>query len=165
MITLYNFFVTRLLVYLAAATLAFCTLTTVYDVGLRALGLRPPAWSSTLVEYAMLFLTMCIAPVLVRTRGHISIEMVIRALPRRAAQGLALLVYLISFAVCAVVAYYAARMGLEVLGRGEIDNRAIAVPRWVLFAFLFVGFATCAIEFLRLLARRAPPAHAGDEGL
>lgn len=165
MIALYNFFVTKLLVYLAAAALAFSTLTTVYDVTLRTLGYRPPAWSSTLVEYAMLFLTMCIAPVLVRTRGHISIEMVIRLLPPRGAQALALLVHAISFAVCVVVAYYAARMGLEMLARGEVDNRAIAVPRWVLFAFLFVGFATCAAEFLRLLAQRAPPAHASGEGM
>lgn len=163
-ITAYNLLITRVLVYLAAGTMAFCTLATIYDVGLRTLGMRPPAWTSAYVEYSMLLLTMAIAPALVRLRGHVAIEMVIRSLPERAARSLAMIVYVISFGVCVAVAYYAARMGLEVLGRNEIDQRSVPIPRWVLFSFLFIGFSLCAGEFLRLFVRREPPAHVSVEG-
>ena len=46
----------------------------VYDVIARNLGLQPPASTVALTEYALLYFTMAASPWLVRTRGHIVVE-------------------------------------------------------------------------------------------
>jgi TRAP-type C4-dicarboxylate transport system permease small subunit len=56
---------------LAGAALMFTCASVLYDVGARAAGLQPPIWTSAATEYAMLLLTMSIAPYLVRHHGHV----------------------------------------------------------------------------------------------
>jgi TRAP-type C4-dicarboxylate transport system permease small subunit len=48
----------------------------IYDVVVRNLGLQPPASTVALTEYALLYFTMAASPWLVRTRGHIVVEVV-----------------------------------------------------------------------------------------
>ncbi len=134
---------------LAGAALVFTCVSVLYDVGARAAGLQPPIWTSAATEYAMLLLTMAIAPYLVRHHGHVRIEILSRALPAAVRSLLQRGVSLVGFGVCMVVVVVAVRMGINVQGRGELDIRSIEMPRWVLFAALAAGFGLCAIEFLR----------------
>ena len=136
-------------VSLAGAALVFTCLSVLYDVGARAAGLQPPIWTSAATEYAMLFLTMAIAPYLVRRQGHVRIEILSRSLPAAARPLLHRGVSLVAFAVCMVVVFFAVRMGIDAHGRGEVDIRSIELPRWVLFAAIAIGFGLCAVEFLR----------------
>jgi C4-dicarboxylate transporter DctQ subunit len=59
---------------LSGLMLAGVCLLIVYDVIARNLGLQPPASTVALTEYALLYFTMAAAPWLVRTRGHIVVE-------------------------------------------------------------------------------------------
>ncbi|MHC0054725.1 TRAP transporter small permease [Actibacterium sp. D379-3] len=154
LLRLYDALITRDFLFIAAATVAFTALATIYDVILRTVGFQPPAATSTLLEYAMLFLAVMAAPVLVRSHSHIVVDALLRALPAGAARALTALVIVLSMCLCATVTYYAAKMGLEALGRGEMDIRAVAIPRWVPFAFLVTGFGFCTLEFARLLILR-----------
>ena len=147
---------------LAGAALIFTCVSVLYDVGARAAGLQPPIWTSAATEYAMLLLTMAIAPYLVRYQGHVSIEILSRALPAVARALLHRGVSLVGFGVCVAVVVIAVRMGVDVHGRGELDIRSIEMPRWVLFAAIAAGFGLCAVEFLRHGLSSANDADAHD---
>lgn len=139
----------------------------IYDVSLRTSGLQPPVWVSALSEYAMLVITMGAAPLLVRWRGHVWMEVVASVASPNILAALAKLVYVLCAAVCLVLSYVASVMALEMAARGIVDIRSIVLPGWLLYAFLATGFFFCATEFLRFLLGSADM-YAGDgemEGL
>ena len=151
---IYDALLLRGLTYLGGATLVFVTFATIFDVSIRTLGMQPPFWTSALVEYAMLFLTMTAAPSLVRTHGHITVDTLLYMLPMATRRKISAAVLVVGFIVCLIIAFYAAKEGYGIYLRGEMDIRSISIPRWVLYSFIFGGFSLCAIEFARLFILR-----------
>lgn len=151
---LYSVVVTSALVFVASSCLVFTTVATIYDVIVRNMGFQPPVWTSTITEYAMLLMTMCMAPVLVRSRGHVAIDALVGTFPIHAQRVVAACVATLCTVLCASMSYYATLMALEVAARNELDIRSITVPRWVLFSFLAFGFGLSAVEFARSLVLR-----------
>lgn len=138
---------------LAGLIIAAVCLLIVYDVIARNLGLQPPASTVALTEYAMLYFTMAAAPYLVRTRGHIVVEIVYQRITPAARRGLDIFILILCMLVSLTVATLASLLLVEALGRGEIEVRSLDVPRWILFAPLVAGFTLMATEFLRLLLK------------
>lgn len=139
---------------LAAFMLAAIVIAVAFDVVVRTLGYQPPAATSALGEYTLLFATMLTAPWLVRTRGHIVVESLLLLIPDSVRRWMERGVYLLCTGLCLCLAYFAVQLGLESFARGDIDIRAVDMPRWLLFASLGLGFGLMTIEFLRLLAGR-----------
>ncbi|MAF84817.1 MAG: TRAP transporter small permease subunit [Gammaproteobacteria bacterium] len=137
----------------AGLIIAAVCLLIVYDVITRNLGLQPPASTVALTEYAMLYFTMAAAPYLVRTKGHIVVEIVYLRLSLAARRRLDKFILVLCMLAALIVAILAFILLLESLQRGEIEVRSLDAPRWILFAPLFVGFLLMATEFLRLLLR------------
>ena len=123
----------------------------VYDVSVRTLGFQPPYWTSAMTEFALLFMTMLAAPWLVRRKGHVFVESVVRLLPAAARTLAAKTVYLLCILLGVMVCYLAGVMGWDMYQRGDFEMRSIDMPKWILFAALFVGFALSTIEFARYL--------------
>ena len=149
-------FYTRLIEGLAAAAgliVAAVCLLIVYDVIARNLGLQPPASTVALTEYALLYFTMAAAPWLVRTRGHIVVEVLHARLKGRLRTYVDKVILQICIATSALIAVLAAILAFEAFSRGEIEIRSLAMPRGWLFVPLAVGFGLMATEFLRLLLR------------
>lgn len=138
---------------LAALAMGGVCLLIAWDVVARNLGLTPPESTIALTEYALLYVTMAVAPALVRRRGHIVIEVLHERLPPRLRRALDRGILAFCAAVSLVVAALAAALAVEAAARGEIDVRSLDVPRAWLFAPLALGFLLVATEFLRLLAR------------
>jgi len=147
---------TRLIEGLAVVSglvIAGVCLLIVYDVVARNLGLQPPASTVALTEYALLYFTMAASPWLVRTRGHIVVEVLhsrmhgnVRIIADRLTLGICLLV---STTICVLSAI----LMTEAIQRGEVEIRSLAVPRAFLFAPLMLGFGLMATEFLRLAVK------------
>ena len=128
-------------------------LVIVYDVIARNLGLQPPASTVALTEYSLLYFTMFAAPWLVRTRGHIVVQVLHSRLPASARKQVDRFILLLCLLVSLVIAVVALLLMLEAMQRGEIEIRSMEVPRALLFAPLFIGFSLMASEFLRLALR------------
>ena len=128
---------------------AVCLLI-VYDVIARNLGLQPPASTVALTEYALLYFTMFAAPWLVRTRGHIVVEVMHSRLTGAAKVLIDKFILSLCLLVSAGIAILAFMLMAEAMQRGEIEIRSLEVPRVLLFAPLTLGFGLMAIEFLRL---------------
>ena len=142
------------LAVVAGSMVAAVLVMILYDVTLRATGFQPPAFTSALTEYALLYMTMLGAPWLVRHRGHVFVESFTLRLPRRAHRVVERFVYVVCIALCLILSYYAIDQALDMASRGEEDWRSIVMPRWVLFAALPVGFLLAAVEFARFLFGR-----------
>ncbi len=150
MIRFYDRLIHGLAVFAGLLIAAVCTLIA-WDVTARNFGLRPPASTLALTEYALLYFTMAAAPWLVRERAHIVVEVLYQHFPAPLQYWLDRLIVFGCAAICALVAALAVMLMVEAIGRGEIDVRSMDTPRWLLFLPLAVGFALMSIEFLRLL--------------
>lgn len=138
---------------LAALAIGGVCLLVAWDVVARNAGLAPPESTVALTEYALLYVTMAVAPALVRRRGHVVIEVLHGRLPARLRRTLDRGILAFCAAVSLLVAGLAAALAVEAAARGELDVRSLDVPRAFLFAPLALGFLLMATEFLRLLAR------------
>jgi len=138
------------LALISGLIIAGVCLLIVYDVIARNLGLQPPASTVALTEYALLYFTMAASPWLVRTRGHIVVEVLHSRWKGRARIIIDKLIVLMCIVVCALICMLATLLLLESIQRGEIEIRSLEMPRALLFAPLALGFGLMTIEFLRL---------------
>ncbi|RGP37429.1 TRAP transporter small permease [Pseudotabrizicola alkalilacus] len=148
---------------LGAASLAVVTVLIIYDVLSRNLGWTPLNATSAIVEYALLFSTMAAAPWLVRINGHVSLSSVIKLTPRAVQRGVNRLVLLIAASAVGILAVVSGRIGLRQWQSGTIDMRSVDLSGWLLYAFMALGFALMATEFLRMLLRGEEYTGAGGE--
>lgn len=148
---------------LGAASLAVVTVLIIYDVLSRNLGWTPLSATSAIVEYALLFSTMAAAPWLVRINGHVSLSSVIKLTPRAVQRVVNRIVLLIAASAVGILAVVSGRIGLRQWQSGTIDMRSVDLSGWLLYAFMALGFALMATEFLRMLLRGEEYTGAGGE--
>jgi TRAP-type C4-dicarboxylate transport system permease small subunit len=138
---------------LSGLIIAAVSLLIVWDVIARNLGMQPPASTVALTEYALLYFTMAAAPWLVRTRGHIVVQVLHSRLGPTSRLIVEKLILCICLVVTTLVCALACLLMVEAWQRGEIEIRSLNMPRWLLFAPRAVGFGLMATEFLRLAIR------------
>ncbi|MDE0307180.1 MAG: TRAP transporter small permease [Albidovulum sp.] len=145
----------RLIVTLAALAgvmAASVFVIIVVDVSMRTAEMRPPAFSSAVSEYLLLYMTMCAAPWLVRTRGHVRIDSFISYLSDGARRAIERAIIVVCILLCLAATWFGAYFAVDFWVRGTIDIRSIEIPRSLLFVPLVLGFFLCAVEFARFLA-------------
>jgi TRAP-type C4-dicarboxylate transport system permease small subunit len=133
----------------AALLLGAMTLYVSYEVIVRYLLGAPTSWSNDLSEYTLVWSTFLAAPWLARRGGHVRIDLVIELLGPQTKRRLAVLVGVAAAAVCAIGAWETATETWSVYARGLVIARAWAVPEWIPYAAMPVGFALMVVEFLR----------------
>ncbi|MGE3643074.1 MAG: TRAP transporter small permease [Beijerinckiaceae bacterium] len=121
------------------------------DAIMRDLLISPPPWSGPANEYGLLYVTMFAAPWLVRTRGHVLLELARQKLSPPKALLLERAVYVFCIAICAILAWHAINLYVEAWSTGEEDNRGIDIPRTWLYAPPAIAFPLMAVEFARYL--------------
>jgi TRAP-type C4-dicarboxylate transport system permease small subunit len=136
--------------FLMAAMMVVITL----DVVLRNLGYQSSAHFFTFTEYALLAVPCLGAPWLVREKGHIYVEILMMALPRRQRALLTLAIGIVCVAVCAVMAWYGFAVTIGDFVQNEKDVRSLDMPRWIVVGFIPLSFTMMAVEFLRFVIRR-----------
>jgi TRAP-type C4-dicarboxylate transport system permease small subunit len=142
------------LAWLASVIVLAMLVMIVVDVSMRTLGTNPPPWTSTYVEYLLLYLTMLPAPWLVRERGHVAIEALVASLPRFLQTTLAYLVYFVCIVVSFLCAYLSWGLMIEALESGAVDVRGVDIPTWLQFVPMSIGFFLVGLEFLMYLVGR-----------
>ena len=147
---IYDTVVTGLAV-VCGVILALIFVFVIQDAVLRNLLISPPPWTGPLTEYGLLYVTLLAAPWLVRTRGHVLLEVLRMRLSAAAARRMEIAVYVICIAVCAVMTWYAVELFIAAWVSGEEDHRAIEIPRTYMFAPAVIAFPLMAGEFLRYL--------------
>ncbi|MCC2096086.1 MAG: TRAP transporter small permease [Hyphomicrobiales bacterium] len=139
------------LAILAGASVVVITIAVVVDVLMRAAGWSPPAVTSALVEYLLLYFALFAAPYLVRKKAHVVIDALVTRLPDGARIVVEKFAYLISIVMALVFAYISLQLLLDSLDSGRFDERSVDIPMWLLYAPMPIGFFCVASEFARYL--------------
>jgi len=142
------------LAYVACAVIPCLFTMIVIDVSIRMMGYNPPLFTSSVVEYALLYIAMFAAPWLVREKGHVSIEAVITQLPAPMQRFLAKFVYLVCMLASILFSYFSWQLLLDAWESGQIDMRGVDMPYWAQFFPMFIGFVFISLEFLMYLIGR-----------
>ena len=135
----------------AAGVISVAFVLIVVDVLMRLVGLSPPAFTITIVEYILLYFTMFAAPWLVRVKGHVFVDALTQLMPGRVQTVLAKFVYLISICSTLTFSYISFGLLVEAIVTGNLDVRGVFMPAWLLFAPMPLCFLLVAAEFLRYL--------------
>jgi len=139
------------LVWIACALIPCIFTMIVIDVSIRTIGFTPPLFTSTVVEYALLYVAMFSAPWLVRQKGHVAIEAVVSLLPAAIRESLAKAVYFVCAFVSAYFSWLSIELFFEAIETGNLDVRGIDMPYWLQFLPMPFGYGLVSLEFLMFL--------------
>jgi TRAP-type C4-dicarboxylate transport system permease small subunit len=138
------------LAVLTKLLLALVVVLVASDVAARNLA-RPLAWSVSLTEYLLIYVTFLPMPALVRGKGHVCADFIRTAMPAWLQRGVEIAVYLLCLATCVYLAVVASASAFSTWRSGAYDVRTFDVPRWLIYAPMVVGLWLSALEFLRYL--------------
>ena len=150
----------RLLAWLAlvgCAILLAMMFIIVGDVALRNLAVpglpRGLAWSNEISELMLYLITMCVAPWLLRQGQHIRVDILLQALPPRAAWTFEWVGDAIGLACCCVIAWYGTQAAWSSYVSGAVNIKTLVTPEWWALAPLPLVFVLLAIEMVFRMIR------------
>ena len=142
--------VAQSLAFLTKLLLALVVLLVAWDVFSRNFT-RPVAWSVSLTEYLLIYVTFLPMPALVRGKGHVCADFIRTAMPRSLRRAVETGVYVLCVAICAHLGWVALQGVIASLQTGAYDVRTFDMPRWLIYAPMVLGLWLSALEFLRYL--------------
>jgi TRAP-type C4-dicarboxylate transport system permease small subunit len=116
---------------------------------------RGLSWSNEISELMLYVITLSVAPWLLRQGQHIRVDIVLRAIPPRAAWLLEWLGDAIGLLTCIVMAWYAAQAAWASYSAGAVNIKTLVTPEWWWLSPLPLVFALLAIEMLFRMGRLA----------
>lgn len=145
-------------VAMLALTLLFLMMSMIaMDVLLRNVplipGLRGLSWSNEVSESFLYLITLLMAPWLLRRGQHIRVDIVLMALPRRAAWYCEGIGDVLGFICCLAMATYGSRSTIESYQSSAMTIKTLITPEWWLFAPLPIAFVLLAVEFIFRMRR------------
>lgn len=105
------------------------------------------------VEYGLLAATFLAAPWVLSKNAHVSVDLVVAALPPAATRIVTAISYTIGALVSAVFLWFAVEALLPSIARGTMIRTAFTIPEWWVLSIAPVGMALIVVEFLRKLVR------------
>jgi TRAP-type transport system small permease protein len=139
----------------AGLLLLFMTVMIGADVLLRNIGLGGVPPSNELSEDILYLVTLLAAPGLLRRGQHIRIDIVLQALPPRAAWLLEWVGDVIGLVCCLIFVWYGASVAAASFSDGSISIQTLVLPEWWLLAPMPVAFTLLALEFVFRMQRLA----------
>jgi TRAP-type C4-dicarboxylate transport system permease small subunit len=116
---------------------------------------RGVAWSNEISELLLYAITLLAAPWLLREGRHIRVDIVLRALPKRAAYACEWIADVLGFVSCLWLIVYGSSAALKSLQSDAQSIKTLVMPEWWFLAPLPVCFALLAIEFVFRMRRLA----------
>lgn len=103
------------------------------------------------IEFGLLAATFLAAPWVLSRNGHVSVDLVVSALPKAGRRVAETLANLIGMGVSAVFFWYALQAMLASYARGSMVRATFTYPEWWTLAIIPVAMALIVLEFLRRL--------------
>jgi TRAP-type C4-dicarboxylate transport system permease small subunit len=155
-----------LMMALAAVYVGLMMAAIVYYASFRALGWRYEPGAFVFIEYGFIYVLMLGGPWLVRTKGHIYIELLTAAIPAAARNVLSRFVCALCTLICFTLAWYMGVLAVDDFTGNKYDElRAqLDIKRWIITGSMPIGFGLMGIEFLRYVFGRET-LHTGKAGV
>jgi TRAP-type C4-dicarboxylate transport system permease small subunit len=137
------------LAFVSALALGAMAVWVTYEVIARKLFRAPTIWAVDLSEYTLVWTTFLAAPWVLRRGGHVTIDLVVNALPDAARRRLDAAMAAVGALVCAVYCWNTAASVIEYYQRELIIRHLWEVPQYIPYIAIPVGTALLTIEFIR----------------
>lgn len=124
----------------------------------------PTAWSADLVAYLLCVLVFAMMPHVTATGGQVAVTVVIDLLPGRKREWVMRGIYLLGFAACAAMAYFACSETMRQILRNIQMLATYPIPKWWVSIWIGIGFALSAVEYLCLLIDGSPSSSSPENG-
>ena len=125
------------------------------------------AWSShifTFAEFGLLYIVMAASPWLVRERGHVFIELVTAALPRKIQPTFSRFISLMCVVICFVLVWYTWGATAKAWKFGDAEMRSLDMPKYLLLGAMPIGFGLMGLQFFRFVVGNET-LHTGEAGV
>lgn len=141
--------------------LAFCAVLLFVNVVLRYVFLAPLGWAEEVAIYAMVWIVFVGGSAVMRTGGHIAVDLLPLALSAQQRRYLQAVALTLAFCFFAVFCYYSLQHTLRTRALGQVTPVLLA-PMWLAYLAMPVGSLLMAIRTLQLLVHvaRTPAADA-----
>jgi len=136
------------LVLVVCLLLLIMTIMIGADAVSRNVGGGGVAVSNELSEDILYLMTLLVAPWLLRQGQHIRVDIILRALPLRAAWLLEWVGDIVGFLCCLYFVWYGYLITRASYDAGSINIKTLVTPEWWTLAPLPLGFALLGIEFI-----------------
>ena len=137
--------------YAAAVILGAMALAVTFDVVARNLGWGNTGWVVELTEYSLPVATLLVAPYLLHRNEHVRLDVLLIALPKRAALLVERCADVAGMMICAVFVWYSISLIFDSARMGSMVVKTLSIPEWWQYALIPVSFILLAIEFARRL--------------
>jgi TRAP-type C4-dicarboxylate transport system permease small subunit len=142
----------------AALALGAMALLVTVDVAIRNLSAIALPWVLEFSEYVLPFATFLAAPWILYRGEHVRLDVLLTALPPRAARWLERGVDALCLAICLVLTWYGFAALADSWRQDSLVIKTFTFPEWWLFVPFVWCFALLSVEFVRRLARSRVPA-------
>jgi len=134
--------------WVSAAMIVSAVMITCQMIWIRFVMNGSTIWQTEAVVYLMVAATLLGLPYVQRLRGHVNVDLIPLALPRRARKGLAVLTLSLSIAVVAVMLWYGMEYWHFAWARGWTSDTIWAVRLWIPYLALPVGFGLFLLQLV-----------------
>jgi TRAP-type C4-dicarboxylate transport system permease small subunit len=125
------------------------------EIVMRYLFNRPTRWVVEFSEYMLLYMAFLAGAWVLRSEGHVKVDMLVEVLPPRAQAVLYRATSWVGALVCGLFFGFSATFTWETFETGEVLFRAVHVPKWAVLAVIPVGLLLLTLQFIRRAC--APP--------
>lgn len=149
--------------YLAIALLVLICACFSFEVTARYVFNAPTTWANSMVSYFLCATIFLSVPNLTRLNEHVTINILMDALPERLRAGFDISLRAVAAFMCFFAAWFCASESFNQY-LGEIETiLEWPVPKWMVSGFIPYGFLSSGLYFLRQMWN--PPARPQSEGI
>ncbi len=154
----------NILAVLAGLYLVLIMLGIVFNATARTVGYSGSSHIFTFAEFGLLYIVMAASPWLARHKGHVFIELVTAAVPKRIQPGLSRFVSALCVVICCVLVWYTWGATAKAYRFGDAEMRSLDMPKFLLLGAMPICFALMAIQFSRFVFG-TDTLHSGEAGV
>lgn len=149
---------------ISAAALMLIVVSFCYEVVARYFFYAPTSWSQEVVSYAFCVSIFTMLPYLTREKLHVSVPILLNALPAGAHFWASKLIFFAGFVVCTFAAWVGLGECIRQYTRNVFIPGIHSISQWWLTAIIVYGFFSSALYFFRDVASRETTSH-NDQGV
>ena len=157
MLSRYYHFLIDTLAYAAATLLFVVMLAICAEVCSRFFFAAPIGWVSEFVQHSMLLILFLGLGWLTRQKEHIAVDIVLDAVPKSVRRSMEAISCLLCGVTSGFLAWYSIVGTWDNYVRDILTEGIYPIPRYWLLGTIALGFALCALEFLRTFLISARP--------
>jgi C4-dicarboxylate transporter DctQ subunit len=100
-------------------------------------------------EYILLYITFLVAAWVLKSEGHIKMDMLLNRLSSRTQSLINAVTSVISAIVCCILAYYGAKVSWDLFRSDYFTPTILEVPKCIIIAVIFLGSFLLFLQFLK----------------